>query len=155
MTYAKLKELVPEAFRRYSGVKPETFEAMLAVLEQVEVDKRKAGRPSKLSLADQLLLTLSYWREYRTQFHVALSYGVHETTATRIISKVENALVASGRFSLPQRQALMGAEHEWVVVVIDSTETPIERPKKSSAGSTAAKRSATRSKRRSSWTTRP
>lgn len=140
MTYAKFKELAPEAFRRYSGVKPETFKAMLEVLEQAEGRKKKVGRPSKLSLADQLLLTLSYWREYRTQFHVALSYGVHETTATRIINKVEDALVASGNFSLPRKQVLGTAEHEWVVVLVDSTETPIERPKKSSDGSIAAKR---------------
>lgn len=88
MTYAKLKELAPKAFRRYSGVKPETLRVMLEVLEKVEECKKKAGRPSKLDLADQLLLTLTCWREYRTQFHVALSYGVHETTATRIINKV-------------------------------------------------------------------
>lgn len=143
MTYAKLKELSSEAFRRYSGVKPETFEAMLGVLREVEQDKKKSGRPSKLSLEEQLLLTLTYWREYRTQFHVALSYGVHETTATRIIGKVEDALTASGRFSLPKKQALGAADHEWVVVLIDSTETPIERPKKSSGTSTVARKSAT------------
>lgn len=44
MTYAKLKELVPEAFRRYSGVKPETFNAMLEVLQQAEGRKKRAGR---------------------------------------------------------------------------------------------------------------
>ncbi len=149
MTYAKLKGLAPEAFRRYSGVKPETFGTMLKVLEQAEVGKKKTGRPSKLSLGDQLMLTLTYWREYRTQFHkvpcvagIASSYGVHETTATRIISKVEDALVASGRFSLPKRQALREAEEEWVVVLIDSTETPIERPKKNSTASSAARKSA-------------
>lgn len=86
MTYAKLKEVSSEAFRRYSGVKHKTFAAMLEVLEQAEGQKKKVGRPSKLRLEEQLLLTLTYWREYRTQFHVALSYGVHETTATRIIA---------------------------------------------------------------------
>lgn len=143
MTYAKLKELSSEAFRRYSGVKPETFEAMLEVLEQAEGCKKKTGRPSKLGLEEQLLLTLTYWREYRTQFHVALSYGIHETTATRIIGKVEDALVASGRFKLPKKQALQDPDHEWVVVLIDSTETPIERPKKSKGGSTVVRKSAT------------
>jgi DNA-binding FadR family transcriptional regulator len=142
MTYTKLKELLPEQFRRYSGVKPETFEAMLEVLEQVEGRKKKTGRPSKLSLEEQLLLTLTYWREYRTQFHIALSYGVHETTATRIIGKVEDALITSGRFKLPKKQTLQTPEHEWVVVLIDSTETPIERPKKSSAVTTAGRKSA-------------
>ncbi|MEQ1231050.1 transposase family protein, partial [Acinetobacter junii] len=36
------------------------------------------------------LMTLSYWREYRTLFHVAMSYGIHESTASRIIHKIEN-----------------------------------------------------------------
>lgn len=44
MTYTKLKELSPEQFGRYSGVKSKTFEAMLEVLEQAEGRKKKAGR---------------------------------------------------------------------------------------------------------------
>lgn len=115
---------------------------MLKVLEAAEAAKRKPGRPSKLALPDQLLLTLSYWREYRTLFHLAASYGIHETTAMRIVKKVEDALIASGRFSLPKRDQGEG-ERAWVVVVIDSTETPIERPKKSSVATIAARRSAT------------
>jgi hypothetical protein len=47
MTYAKLKELPPEAFKRYSGVKPETFRAMLEVLERAEAGKKKAGRRTR------------------------------------------------------------------------------------------------------------
>jgi hypothetical protein len=74
-------------FKRLTGVKRETFQLMLSVLKQSEQDKKRAGRPSKLSLADQLLLTLMYWREYRTQFHIAKSYGIHEANANRIIAK--------------------------------------------------------------------
>ncbi|WP_374225526.1 transposase family protein, partial [Escherichia coli] len=35
-------------------------------------------------MEDKLLPTLSYWREYRTQFHVAASYGLHESSAGRV-----------------------------------------------------------------------
>jgi hypothetical protein len=143
MTYAKLKELSAEAFKRYSGVKPKTFEKMLEALWTAERDKKKPGRSPALCLEEQLLLTLSYWREYRTQFHIAASYGVHESTANRIINKVENVLSASGRFALPKRHAAQAAEHELVVVVVDSTETPIERPKKSKDTSIVARKSAT------------
>lgn len=128
MTYENLKELSAEGFKRYSGVKPATFKAMLKALREAEQSKKKAGRSSKLSLEDQLLLTLCYWREYRSQFHLASSYGIHEATASRIINKVEVVLVASGCFALPKRQASPAAEHELVVVVVDSTETAIERP---------------------------
>lgn len=144
MTYEHLKEKSAEAFKRYSGVKPRTFETMLEVLGVAEQNKKKPGRSSALCLEDQLLLALCYWREYRTQFHIAASYGIHESTANRIITKVENVLVASGHFALPKRQAAQAAEHELVVVVVDSTETPIERPKKSSVTTTVAKRSAIR-----------
>lgn len=133
MTYTQLED-GSAAFRRCCGVEPETFEIVLKVLEEAEKSKKKAGRPSKLSLADQLLLTLSYWREHRTQVHLAASYGLHGTTATRVIKKAEEALVGSGRFSLPRR--VQGdREHDWAVAVLDSSETPIERPKQSSVAS--------------------
>jgi len=47
MIYSKLKEQPPEAFRRYSGVNPETFTAMLDVLEQAEARKKKSGRRTR------------------------------------------------------------------------------------------------------------
>lgn len=77
MRYDEVEELPPGQFKRLPGVKQETFELMLSVLRQREQDKKRSGRPSRLSLADQLLLTLMYWREYRTQFHIAKSYGIH------------------------------------------------------------------------------
>ncbi|MEZ5590253.1 MAG: transposase family protein [Gammaproteobacteria bacterium] len=51
------------------------FDEMVEVLEAAEQTKRKPGRPSELSVADQLLLTLQYWREYRTLFHVGACFG--------------------------------------------------------------------------------
>lgn len=138
MSYEQFKAMSAETFKRYSGVRPETFATMLDILRQVEREKKKPGRPPILRLEDQLLLTLSYWREYRTQFHLAASYGIHEATANRIITKVENALCASGRLALPKKRVPQAAEDELVVVVVDSTKTPIERPKKSSAATTAA-----------------
>ena len=115
---------------------------MLDVLGEAERQKKKAGRTSKLSLEDKLLLALSYWREYRTQFHIAASYGLHESTANRIITRIEDVLIASGKFSLPKRREV--EEIEWTVVLIDVTETPIEKPKKRSDVTLAEKSSATR-----------
>ena len=77
MRYDEVEGLSPGQFKRLTGVKRETFEQMLSVLKQSEGQKKRSGRPSKLSLADQLLLTLMYWREYRTQFHIAKSYSIH------------------------------------------------------------------------------
>ena len=142
MTYDQMQDLTPEAFKRMCGVNATTFSAMLDVLKEREVGKKKAGRPSKLPLEDQLLMTLMYWREYRTLFHIANDYGVHESTAQRIITRVEDSLIQSGQFSLPKKRRL-ATDNEFVVVLIDSAETPIERPKKSKLTTPAARRSVT------------
>jgi len=140
MRYEEVEGLPPEQFKRLTGVKRETFKRMLAVLSASEQRKKRSGRPSKLSLADQLLLTLMYWREYRTQFHIAKSYGIHEANANRIIRKVEAALAASGEFKLPGKRAVRADEGvEISFVIVDVSETPIEKPKKSRDSATAAK----------------
>ena len=100
------------------------------------------GRPPKLSRADQLLMNLMYWREYRTEFHIAQSYGHSEATVCRTIQKVENALVRSGKFHLPGKKALQPSNTIFEVILVDVSEQPIERPKKAKNGITVAKRSA-------------
>ena len=140
MRYDEVEGLPAGQFKRLTGVKRETFQLMLSMLKQSEQDKKRAGRPSKLSPADQLLLTLMYWREYRTQFHIAKSYGIHEANANRIIRKVEGALAASGEFKLPGKRAVRADEGvEISFVIVDVSETPIEKPKKSRDSATAAK----------------
>ena len=73
MSYDEVEQLPPGELKRLTGVKRRTFEQVLAVLEEGERQKKRSGRPSKLSLADRLLLTLMYWREHRTQFHIVES----------------------------------------------------------------------------------
>ena len=144
MRYDEVEGLPPGQFKRLTGVKRETFERMLAVLRQREQQKKRSGRPSKLSPAEQLWLRLMYWREYRTQFHIAQSYGIHEANAKRIIRKVEGALADSGEFKLPGKRAVRADEGvEISFVIVDVTETPIERPKKSKSSATAARKSGT------------
>jgi hypothetical protein len=116
-------------FKRKLGVKPKTFETMLKVLYQREAHKKKQGRPPALCLEDQLVLALSFWREYRSHFHLAEDWEVDESTVRRTIERVEDALITSGRFSLPGRRALRD-EHELEVVIVDITESRVERPKK-------------------------
>jgi hypothetical protein len=138
MRYETIKGLKDTDFKRLTGVQRETFEKMLKVVEQ---ELRDFGRPPKLSRADQLLMTLMYWREYRTEFHIAQSYGVSEATVCRTIQKVEDALVRSGQFRLPGKKALQLSDTIFEVVLVDASEQPIERPKKAKNSTTAAKRS--------------
>ena len=80
MTYERIKHLKPEEFKRLCGVHPETFNQIVIVMQQAK-QQLKPGRPSKLSLEDQVLMTLEYLREYRTYFHIAQTWGVYESTA--------------------------------------------------------------------------
>jgi len=118
------------------------------MLEVVETGLRDFGRPPKLSRADQLLMTLMYWREYRTEFHIGLTYGVSESTVCRTIKKVEEVLIQSQQFHLPGKKVLQASDTVIEVVLLDVTEQPVERPKKDNADTTVAKRSATLKKLR-------
>ena len=147
MRYEEIKDWKEQDFKRLTGVNHETFKKMLTVLER---ELPNFGRPAKLSRADQLLMTLMYWREYRTQFHIAGTYGISEATVCRTINKVEDALVRSGEFHLPGKKVLQPSNTLFEVVLVDVSEQPIERPKKSSEDTTAAKRSATPKKHKGS-----
>lgn len=144
MKYETVQTLKDEEFKRSTGVQRSTFEKMLKV---VEAGLRDFGRPPKLRRADQLLMTLMYWREYRTEFHIGLSYAVSESTVCRTIRKVEDALIKSEQFHLPGKKVLQSSDTVIEIVLVDATEQPIERPKKDKKGITAAKRSVTPKKR--------
>jgi hypothetical protein len=135
----------PRDFRCHYGVHIQTFNQMLAAYQQAQTIKHKTGRPAALSLEEQLLFTLEFWREYLTLFHHGFEWGIHETTALRTIQRVEDALIKSGQFALPSKRAWRD-NIEFQVVIVDVAETPVERPKKSNAGSTVARRNGTQLK---------
>ncbi len=120
-------------FKRRTGIYPETFLAMEAVLVEREATKTKSGRPAALSPAEQLLLTLEFWREYRTFAHLGDDWGIHETTVQRTVERVEAALIASRQFRLPGKKVLKEAENVFEIIAVDAAETPCERPKKTAA----------------------
>ena len=140
--YEKSKRLKPEDFKQIIGVKPNIFEEMVNVLTEAYVLKhKKGGRPPKLQIPDQLFMSLKYWRQYVTQKELSYEFEVGEATVHDTIVWVENTLIKSGKFSLPGKKALL-EETEIEVVLVDVTESPIERPKKNSVIGTRAKRNA-------------
>jgi len=142
MKFEQIKDESPEGFRRLTGIKRTTFDVMVTILNEAEIQlKAQGGKPNKLSIEDRLLMALEYLREYRTYFHISRSYGLSESACYRTIRWVEDTLIKDGRFSLPGRKALLKSEVEYEVVLIDATETPIERPKKNKNTFILAKRS--------------
>jgi len=138
--YEKAQKLKEEDFKQIIGVKKGTFEEMSAVLREAYASKHKRrGRHSKLSVEDKLFLTLKYWRQYVTQKELAFEFEVGEATAHDVIVWVENALIKSGKFSLPGKKALL-EENEFEIILVDVTESPLERPKKNNGNGIRGKR---------------
>lgn len=140
MNYEQAKKLKPNKFKRLSGVTLQTFERMVEIVKKQVKTKKKAGRPSKLSLENQILMTLEYLREYRTYFHIGKSWGLDESNVYRTIKKIENILLREKDFSLPGKKELFQENNNLKTVVIDVTETPIERPKKNKNNFTVARK---------------
>jgi hypothetical protein len=142
MLYKQLAVLGPEEFRRYCGVKPKIFEELVSALRPILPKAGQRGGQPGFIVEDQLLITLEYWREYRTQFHIAQSRETSEATVCRTIRRVEDALAQAGYSHLPGQKSLVqedGGAYERIV--IDVSETPIERPKKNNESTTAERKS--------------
>lgn len=131
MKYQNLTTLSEAAFRRATGVKKKTFATMVEVIKEKETEKKRAGgRPNRLSIEDRLLMTLEYLREYRTYFHIAKSYGIAESVCFENTRAIEDILIKSKRFSLPRRKDIVMSDDPIEVILVDASESPIERPKK-------------------------
>lgn len=140
MTYKKVKNLKAEDFKRLTGVHFETFNQMVEIVKQAEKLRKKTGRPPKLRIEDQILMVLEYLRKYRTFFHLGANWGINESTAYRIIQKIENILIQAPQLKLPGKKRLIQEECPLEAVVIDVSETPIEKPKKNKKAIIAARK---------------
>jgi hypothetical protein len=97
MRYETVKMLDDRAFHVATGVEREIFEKMLAFYQK---QFRTSGKQPKLSGADQILLTLLFLREHRSDFEIGHIYGVSERTVRRTVKKVKNILMNSIEFEL-------------------------------------------------------
>ena len=139
MRFIEVSEYGEGQFYRLTGVKRAVFALMIEVI----VSSRSGrGRRATLSVQDQLLLTLCYWREYRSQFHVASSFGVSEATVCRTVKKIESALLGDKRFHLPGKKALYDGSLDLTVIVVDASEQRVERPQKNSVAAIPVRRNA-------------
>jgi hypothetical protein len=135
MFYKDIENISLSNFKRLTGVKREVFDQMLEVLNETKALSRKhpsRGVTAKLSNGDKLLLMLMYYREYRTQFHISICYGISESRVCEIIKETERILIKDSCFYLLGKKSLLKEENHFDVVLIDVTESPVERPKKNS-----------------------
>jgi len=118
---------------------------MLSVLEIAYRDLHKrGGKPPKLSVLDKLIITLDYYKGYRPYERIAFDYDVVKSAICDSVAWVESVLIKDDRFHLPSKKELREAEFE--VILVDCTESPIQRPKKNSKNGIPARKSGTPSR---------
>lgn len=143
--YEKTERLNDRDFKQIIGVERATFDKMVGILEEAYANKPRkwrGGRKKKLTIEEQLMLTLKYNRQYVTQKELAFEFEVGEATVCDTIKWVEDTLVKDGTFSLPGKKALL-EDDSIEVVLIDVTECPVERPQKNRKNGIPVKRNGT------------
>ena len=151
-TYIQLVRLTAPKFKRLTGVSRSTFATMCEVVEPVFTLRQAHGGPRFThSIEDMLLMALTYWREYRTYFHLGQEYDLSESQCFKLVTRIENTLIKDPRFHIQGKKALLHPPKAGAYVTVDVAESPIERPQKkggkTSNGITIlGKRSAIRSK---------
>ena len=143
MRWAEIQHLSNAQFKRSTGVSYPVYNLMTKVLGEANAKQRKhpsRGIKSSLSIEDKILLMLMYYREYRTMFHIGINYGISESAVCKIIMDTESKLIKDTRFHLLGKKALTRTENNFELVLIDVTESPVERPKKNKEITTVGKR---------------
>ncbi len=75
LNYDQLKQLIKQAIALNTKAESE------AELKKTRIIKKGGGRKTKLSLEEQILLTLIYLRQFTTFQLLGIQFGVSETTA--------------------------------------------------------------------------
>lgn len=139
MNWNNVEKLSDPDFKRAIGISRSAFNLLYQAVSTWYAPMGTRHRPRLLSFENQILLFLAYYREYRTFFHIGLSFGVSETTAYRIFKNIEAVAAQTPAFQLPQK--LETADFQDIeVVVVDATEIEIERPTKNQQQSYSGKK---------------
>ena len=129
--FEKYKLKRPAEFTRLVGVNYGAFQIILAKLENEilrfknQKPMRQRGLKSSVPIADQLLLTLIYLRQYHTFLQLGEMFSISESYAQKRYSFISQRLMKA--LDLPQDKDLTA---ENLKLVADVTEQEIERPQK-------------------------
>ncbi|UNF61970.1 transposase family protein [Spiroplasma poulsonii] len=131
MNNNKFNTLNDREWLRLTGIKKSTFNKMLDILKVAEIEKfKKGGKTNKLSLENRLLMTLLYWREYQTYFHLGKSFDISGLIVIVILNWIEDIFkLKTLIFNNLLVKALINDYFNDKTIIIDATETPIQRLK--------------------------
>jgi hypothetical protein len=146
--FEKYKQKSLTEFTRLVGVNYGTFQIILKKLE-AEIIRYKQQKPmrqrgrksSSLKIADQLLLTLLYLRQYDTFLELADKFSISESYAQKRYTFISKRLMKA--LDIPNDKDLTA---ENLKLVADVTEQEIERPQSEQKSFYSGKKSNTPSK---------
>lgn len=142
--FEKYKLKRPAEFTRLVGVNYGTFQIILEKLEaeiirfKQQKPMRQRGLKSSLTIADQLLLTLIYLRQYHTFLQLGEMFSISESYAQKRYSFISKRLMKA--LDLPNDNDLSA---ENLKLIADVTEQEIERPQKEQKSYYSGKKSDT------------
>lgn len=116
-------------FLRTFGLSMVDFLYLLTLVEKWLSERAlhpNGGHPFVLKPYDYLAITLLYMRQYHTMDSMADEWGVSKGTICKIYNSTITYLVTSGKLRLLSYKDLSDGD----VVVVDATESPINRPQK-------------------------
>ncbi len=128
--FEKYKSKRPAEFTRLVGVNYGTFQIILTKLEpeitryKQQKPMRQRGLKSSLTIADQLLLTLLYLRQYHTFLQLGEMFSISESYAQKRYTFISKRLMKA--LDLPNDKDLTA---ENLKLIADVTEQEIERPR--------------------------
>lgn len=143
MFWSTLSNYSASSFKRATGVHKPVFLELVQIIADYKALHRKSprrGRKAVLSIEDQLLMLLMYLREYRTLYHIGLTYGLSESTVCETIRSIEDIIIKDNRYHLPGKKSLLDTDSPIEVILVDVSESPVERPKKNKGTTIRAKR---------------
>ncbi len=127
--FEKYKLKRPAEFTRLVGVNYGTFQIILEKLENEIIrykqlkPMRQRGLKSSLTIADHLLLTLIYLRQYHTFLQLGEMFSISESYAQKRYTFISKRLMKA--LDLPNDKSLTADN---LKLVADVTEQELERP---------------------------
>jgi Helix-turn-helix of DDE superfamily endonuclease len=101
MFWKVLSQYSATSFKRATGIHKSIFLELVQIIAYYKSHHRKSpqkGRKAVLSTEDLLLMVLTYLREYLTQYHIGLTYGLSESTVCETIRTIEDIIIKDNQY---------------------------------------------------------
>ena len=88
----RIKKLKEENYQKIFGIKKNTFDKMLKLLnEAYRIEHLRGGHPPKLSVLDRLVIMLSYYRDYRTMENMPLNMVLQKVPSVSALNGLKTS----------------------------------------------------------------